>query len=328
MFRWAGSRRIVVAIVATLVNSLSATAAETLLHAEAGRTVERTIQHADRERTFLLHVPAELPAAKPAPLVIALHGLSMDGESMEALTGFSELADKQGFLVAYPDGLGRMWRFWERHELGLQVRRETGYVDDVGFIAAVIDALVAEQLVDSQRVYVTGLSNGAYMSNRLAISLSDRIAAIAPVAGTMSPALADLRPSRPMPVLYIHGTDDHIVGFDGADGFTRRKASLSAAELVEWWADHNGCAPADPAKALSDAADDGCVVKQCVHTCEKGAPVVFYAVEQGGHTWPDGSFQPERLLGPVCRDFNASAAIWEFCSQYVLPEQHAAGTAP
>jgi polyhydroxybutyrate depolymerase len=308
--------------------ALTATAAaDAKLHPDAGQTIDRSLEHADRERTYLLHVPAELPADEPAPLVVALHGLSMDGQSMEALTGFSELADQEQFVVAYPDGLGRMWRFWERHELGQRVRREAGYADDVGFIAALIDALVAEKLVDGRRVYVTGLSNGAYMSNRLAISLSDRIAAIAPVAGTMSPALAGLKPPRPMPVLYIHGTNDHIVGFDGADGFTRRKVSLSAEELVDWWAEQNGCAPVDPAKSLN-SADDGCSVKLCEHPCDKGAPVVFYEVEQGGHTWPDGFFQPERLLGPVCRDFNASAVIWEFCSRFTLPETATAARTP
>jgi len=306
----------------------AAPAADAKLHPEAGQTVERSLQHAERERTYLLHVPAELPAGEPAPLVIALHGLSMDGEGMEAITGFSELADERKFVVAYPDGLGRMWRFWERHELGQRVRGEAGYADDVGYIAALIDALVAEKLVDGRKVYATGLSNGAYMSNRLAISLSDRIAAIAPVAGTMSPALAELKPARPIPVLYIHGTDDHVVGFNGADGFTRRKVSLSADELVDWWAERNGCTPADPAKSLKDTADDGCSVKLCRHPSDKEAPVLFYEVEQGGHTWPDGDFQPERLLGPVCRDFNASAVIWEFCSQYSLPETATASRAP
>lgn len=319
--RWA-------AFLAVIAISTAVVAADAKLHPDAGRTVDRSIEHADRERTYLLHVPAELPTGAAAPLVIALHGLSMDGESMEALTGFSALADKQTFVVAYPDGLGRMWRFWERHELGQRVRRETGYADDVGFIAAVIDTLVAEKLVDARRVYVTGLSNGAYMSNRLAISLSDRVAAIAPVAGTMSPALAELKPPRPVPVLYIHGTDDHIVGFDGADGFTRRKVSLSAQELVDWWAERNGCAPADPANLLSNSADDGCAVKLCRHPSEKEAPVDFYEVEQGGHTWPDGFFQPERLLGPVCRDFNASAVIWEFCSRFTLPESATASRTP
>lgn len=324
MLAYSVSRHVVAGLAVSLMVAASARADDAPLHSGAGQTVERTIEHARRERTFLVHVPAKLPALKAVPLVIALHGLSMDGRSMEGLTGLSELADERSFVAVYPDGLGRMWRFWERHELGPKVRRETGYVDDVGFIEAVIDTLVKEAVVDPQRVYVTGLSNGAYMSNRLALSLTDRIAAIAPVAGTMTPALADLKPQRPMPILYIHGTDDRIVGFGGQDSFTDGKFSLSADELVEWWSERNGCGAVET-RQLSDDAADGCTVTRYTHPCESGAPVVFYKVMEGGHTWPDGSFQPERFLGPVCRDFNASEAIWEFCSQYALPEGQTAG---
>lgn len=289
-------------------------------HPDAGQTRERELSHADRERTYRLHLPADMSTGTAVPLMIALHGLSMDGRSMEAVTGLNDVADAHHFAVAYPNGLGRMWRFWERSELGLRVRREAGYVDDVGFIEAMIDALVAEGTVDARRVYVTGLSNGAYMSNRLAISLSDRVAAIAPVAGTMSQALANLEPPKKMPVLYIHGTDDRIVGYDGIDGFTRRKSSLDAEEFVDWWCEHNGCDQDLPVESLDDVADDGCLVIRHVSTNDDQTPVVFYEVTRGGHTWPDGRFQPERFLGPVCRDFNASETIWRFCSQHALSE--------
>lgn len=290
-------------------------------HSDAGRTVRRELTHADRERDYLLHLPSEMQTGKPVPLVIALHGLSMDGRSMEWLTGFSKVSDDQGFVVAYPNGLNRMWRFWERHELGERVLKEPGFVDDVGFLEAMIDELIADGLVDGSRVYVTGHSNGAYMSNRLACSLSDRIAAIAPVAGTMVPALSGTTPPRAMPVLYIHGTNDHIVGFDGVDGFTKKKSSLTADELVEWWAGHNAClAPHDP-ESLEDTTDDQTRVVRCLHpACEDGAPVVFYKIDGAGHTWPGGALQPQRFLGRTCHDINASAVIWEFFSEHTLPE--------
>jgi len=312
-------RSLVLITAATLAFATAARADDRPLHADAGRTLERSIEHADHERTYLLHLPAGLHAGESVPLVLALHGLSMDGESMEALTGLSEVADEKSFIAVYPDGLGRMWRFWERHELGQRVRREFGYIDEVGFIEALIDSLIAEGLVDDRRIYVTGLSNGAYMTNRLAISLSDRIAAVAPVAGTMSPALSNLALPRPMPFLYIHGTNDHIVGFDGVDSFTGRKSSLDANELVTWWCDHNSCRKEVTGHQLPDAADDGCRVVRTVFDSDKGAPVVFYEVTDGGHTWPGGYFQPERLLGPVCRDFSASEVMWEFFSHYSLP---------
>ena len=296
-----------------------AQSAEAPRHPRAGQTVERELEHANRKRTYRLHLPAGLRTGTSVPLMIALHGLSMDGQSMEAVTGLYDVSDRQQCAVVYPDGLGRMWRFWERSELGSRVLNEAGYVDDVGFIEAIIDTLVSESTVDANRVYVTGLSNGAYMSNRLAISLSGRIAAIAPVAGTMSPALAELKPPKSMPVLYIHGTDDRIVGFDGVDSITRRKSSLSAEELVAWWCKHNGCREAREKETL-DRADDHCRVVKHTYPGDEAATVVFLEISRGGHTWPDGHFQPEHFLGPVCRDFNASEEIWRFCSQHSLAE--------
>jgi polyhydroxybutyrate depolymerase len=158
------------------------------------------------------------------------------------------------------------------------------------------------------------------MSNRLACLLPDRIAAIAPVAGTSTAGLLETKPSRPIPVLYIHGTRDHIVGFDGTDQFTREKSSLSAEELVEWWAKQNGCGPVQD-ETLADASNDGCTVIRHVHPAvgEGGAPVIFYEVKGGGHTWPDGQFQPVLVMGTVCRDFNASEVMWDFFSQFELP---------
>jgi polyhydroxybutyrate depolymerase len=244
----------------------------------------------------------------------------MDGEGMRVFTDFSPVADEHDFAVVYPDGLNRMWRFWERPELGEQVKDEPGYVDDVGYIAALIDVLVEEGLVNPRRVYATGLSNGGYMSNRLACLLPDKIAAIAPVAGTTTPGLMETRPPRPVPVLYIHGTRDHIVGFDGTDQFTREKSSLSAEELVAWWAQQNGCGPVQE-EPVADTVNDGCTVLRHVHPAsgEDGAPVIFYEIKGGGHTWPDGKFQPVLVMGTVCRDFNASEVMWEFFSQFELP---------
>jgi polyhydroxybutyrate depolymerase len=290
--------------------------------AEPGNTVSRSLQHADLDRTYRLHLPRDFRAGAPVPLVIAIHGLGMNGEGMELFTDFSPVADEHGFAVVYPDGLNRMWRFWERPELGDQVKDEPGYVDDVGYIAALIDSLVAEGLVNPRRVYATGLSNGGYMSNRLACLLPDKIAAIAPVAGTTTPGLIETKPSRPIPVLYIHGTRDHIVGYDGTDQFTREKSSLSAQELVQWWAEQNGCGPVREEK-LADAASDNCTVIRHVHPQAEGphgAPVIFYEVKGGGHTWPDGKRQPVAVMGTVCRDFNASEVMWEFFSQFELAD--------
>jgi polyhydroxybutyrate depolymerase len=290
----------------------------------------RKIEHAGLDRTFLLHLPKGRNDDKPVPLVIVLHGAGANGRITELLTGFSPLADRHGFAAVYPDaepggGLG-VWQFWSaggEQTAGAAKKAKAKLVarDDFGFIAALIDQLVAERVADARRVYVTGISNGAFMTNRLACVMPERIAAIAPVAGTMVKWTAqDTKPSRPMPVLYMHGTDDKLMGLSGADFLSKRELSLSAADLVAWWAKHNGCTGPPRVEQLPDTAADGTTVERRTFEPRGGAaPVIYYEISGGGHTWPGGSVQPEALLGKTSRDIDASTIIWEFFSRHSLP---------
>lgn len=274
-----------------------------------GANQERSLEVGNVKRSYLLHLPQGYVSGQPVPLVIALHGLGGTGRIMAMLTGFSDLADKKGFAVAYPDGFQLMWRYAKD--------------DDVNFIRALIDQLEKEKAVDARRVYVTGISNGAYFSSRLAGDLGDRIAAVATVAGTMT-RLQGLRAKlpRPIPLLHIHGCDDAIVSYDGKDKFSKRHLSWGAEEFVRWWAEHNGCEQQPVVEKLPDQATDGTSVER--HLFRPGrarAEVVLYKIQGGGHTWPDGSWQPELLLGKTCRDFNASAVIWDFFVRSQLPKE-------
>lgn len=251
-------------------------------------------------RSYRLHVPKN--AKTPAPLVLALHGMGSSGRQMEGLTGFNALADRHGFAVAYPDGLNRKWNYWDDDK-------------DLAFLVALIDDLVAKGTADRTRVYVTGISNGAYMAQRLAADRADRIAAFAAVAGTMSTRMAEIaKPSRPVPHLYFHGTEDAIAGYDGKDRLTKRKLSLSAEEAVVWWAKKNGCQDAPLAEKLPDKEDDGTTVERRTYGGE--APVVFYRIDGGGHTWPGMPGAGGRVLGRTCRDFGASEVMWEFFARH------------
>jgi polyhydroxybutyrate depolymerase len=264
-----------------------------------------------KNRTYRLHLPRNFEAGKAVPLVLALHGMGSTGVQTERLTGFTELADKHGFAVAYPDGLNRIWRYGER-----------GGGGDFGFLLGLVDRLAEAGIVAGTRVYATGISNGAYMSNALAGLHADRFAAIAPVAGTMLAIQADrLRPSRAVPVICFHGTEDSVVRYDGSDRFTGRKMSLGAEELAAWWAERNGCAREPAVERLPDKApDDGTRVERRVYGKGRdGTEVAFYRVEGGGHTWPGGSERQERLLGTVSRDISASELIWEFFARFRLP---------
>lgn len=270
-------------------------------------TRDLTIKVGKDERAFRLHVP---PGEKtPRPLVIALHGSASTGQQTEGLSGLSALADKKGFVAAYPDGENRVWRYWNLGE-GKK---------DFQFISDLMDALVKSGTVDPQRIYLTGLSNGAYLANALAIEYADRVAAIAPIAGTINKLQARAgKPKRAVPVCYWHGTDDKIVGYDGADFISKREVSLGAEDCVRWWADRNGCAKEPKVEKLEDkAADDGCTVERW--TWAGDAPVEFYKIHGGGHTWPGMPAGVEKILGRVCRDINASETMWEFFSKHPLP---------
>jgi polyhydroxybutyrate depolymerase len=263
----------------------------------------------ESKRTSLVHVPKKFQKGKPVPLVVALHGAASNGRQTKFMTGFSELADEKTFAVAYPDGEHRVWRYVE-----------LGKKEDFEFMGALMDRLVADGIADPRRIYFTGISNGAYFSNALAISMGDRIAAIAPVAGTvLELGKEKLKPKRAVPVMYFHGTEDRLVGYNGKDFISKTESSMSAEELASWWAKTNGCKAEPKKEKVEDAKEDGTTVEKW--TYEGGAPVIFYRIEGGGHTWPGMKPVAERLLGPVCEDIDASRLIWEFFEKQALPEE-------
>lgn len=196
-----------------------------VLPAAADRATQaHTIEVGGLTRTYLLHVPPTLPAG-PAPLVLVFHGGGGNGPGTERLTRFSELADRERLLVAYPEGVGRNWYDGREFASGSRAHRER--IDDVGFVAAMLDAIARAHAVDPRRIYATGISNGAVFSHYLAAHLSPRIAAIAPVVGGIAdPPDAWLRPERPVSVLILQGTTDPLVPYrGGAIAFGRAGSS-------------------------------------------------------------------------------------------------------
>jgi polyhydroxybutyrate depolymerase len=278
-------------------------------HAAAqGPEEGHTLVHQGIERHYLLHVPDAV--RYPAPLVIVLHGGGGNAAQIRADNHFDRVADEHGFIAVYPEGVDHFWND------GAAFRASE--VDDVGFIAALIDAVSAEQPVDPARVYATGISNGGFMSLHLACALSDRITAIAAVTSSLRPFdQVPCQPDQPVGVLIMNGTDDPLVPYDGGTVTvlgTQRGEVLSTDETVAFWVQTNGCQDSPREVALRNTALlDGTRVFRTAYT-ECAMPVTRYRVQSGGHTWPGA--RPSLVLGPIVgrtsHDIDASEVIGDF----------------
>lgn len=278
------------------------------------------------ERTYLVHIPPSYDKDKTLPLVIVLHGGGGTGEDQVKLTkgGLNTLADKEGFIVVYPDGFDKHWNDGRSgEETGYRTQEEN--IDDVGFISSLISYFIKELNIDPKRVYVTGMSNGAMMSYRLACELTEKIAAVAPVAGNMPQNLSlTCSPSIPISVLAINGVNDPIMPWEGGDitgtfGVNKQGKVLSVSETVMFWVNHNYCSPQpltsyEPDK---DPQDGTRVYKEVYDGCEDGTEAILYAIEGGGHAWPGGLQYPEIVVGKASQDIDANEVIWNFFKRHV-----------
>jgi polyhydroxybutyrate depolymerase len=268
------------------------------------------------ERNYLLHVPAGLAPGRAVPLVLVFHGGGTHAWSMPAFSGFDALSDREGFVAAYPDGLNRTWNDG----------RGTSPADDVAFVRTTIEDIERAHDIDPRRIYATGISNGGFFSNKLVCDLSDKIAAIASVAATMPEKLvAECKPSRPVPVMYIQGSKDPLVPIDGGEvGFRRgrgRGESVSLAEASRFWREKDQVSATPSVDDLPDRFDDGTHVRREVWAGGKnGSEVVVYTIEGGGHAWPGAAqYLPKVIIGIASRNLDATPTIWKFFQAHPLP---------
>ena len=275
------------------------------------------------QRTYLVHVSSVYDETKPTPLVIVLHGGGGSGQGMNALTRFNGIADRENFIVVYPDGFESHWN--DGRDVR-QYRAQAQNVDDVGFISALIDHLSGQFNIDAKRIYVTGISNGAMMSHRLGCQLSQKIAAFAPVAGNLPVNMEPVcSPARPVSVLIINGTDDPLVPWAGGEvhlGPLELGQVLSVADTVKFWANKDGCTatPVEAPLPDTDPNDGTTVTTRTYGGCQDGVEVILYTVQGGGHTWPGGlQYSTEATIGRTSRDFSASEVIWQFFKSHPLP---------
>jgi len=269
------------------------------------QNVNGSIIHDGVEREYILYIPSSYTAGNSAPLVINLHGYGSNRGEQLIYSNFTPTADEHGFLVVHPQGsLNNVGSTHWNANWG------TG-VDDVGFISALIDSLSVDYAVDLDRVYSTGMSNGGFMSYTLACQLSDRIAAIASVTGTMTIGQAALCDSpKAVPVMEIHGTADGVVPYGGSN------LGVGIDNVIDFWVNKNAC-DTDPQITMiedTNMSDDSTVEHYVYSNGTDGSSVELYKIIGGGHTWP-GAFN----IGDVTnQDISATAKIWEFFSKYTL----------
>jgi polyhydroxybutyrate depolymerase len=278
-------------------------------------------------RTYWLHVPPNYDGSEAVPLVIVLHGstgfslrypLSFFCSSwMENYTEFSKKADEQGFIVVYPNAKLDFYTRGYDYNYKFAPGGVPKFVDDVGFLRALIDKMKQDYTINSSRIYVIGMSDGAVMTYSAGAYLSDIIAAIAPVAGTIGGNFSwnhrDIyyqipNPANPVSVIVFHGTNDSS-GMNYEGGGELNRASVN--ESIAFWVEHNGC---DPTPEIN-ISESGKIIRRIYTNGKNGTEVVLYTTVGGDHWWPGNpwtSSPGSPWLVDTIQEISATNLIWDF----------------
>ena len=282
-----------------------------IVAAAGAQTIERTVRAGGRERSYDVDLPALAASGRAFPVVLVFHGGGGNAASVRTQTRMSIKGASEGFVAVYPQGSGgvvgklRTWNAGTCCGWAMQHR-----VDEMAFVAAVLDDLGSVVAIDRARVYATGISNGGMMAYRVACAFADRIAAIAVVAGEMT-AGDECRPARPVSVLVIHGSADRNLPLDGGPGARALAVHevKSVASAIEFWRGNDRCSE-PPARERN-----GALMRTHYGECGGGSEVELIVIEGGGHSWPGG----DRLAGfldPPSPALDATAEIWRFFARH------------
>ena len=260
-----------------------------------------TLRHGGLDRVFYLYVPGAYPSSIGSlPLLFSLHGYTSNALTHLSYAGFGSLASSESFIVVYPQGSILQSTGSTHWNVGGWTDSST--TNDVNFIETMIDYLTAEFRIDTDRIYSTGMSNGGFMSYRLACDLGDKIAAVASVTGSMTPeTFRSCNPGRPKPVMQIHGSLDNTVPYEGNSGMK------PIQDVMEYWSVTNRCDTSPDIDPIPDLTADGFAgIKTQYKNCQNEVAVTLYLLDRMGHEWP--------LSG--AHDIDAPSTIWQFLSKY------------
>jgi len=264
--------------------------------AQAGSS-DGQIASGGETRHYILHLPSGYEAGTAAALILNFHGYNSNSQQEENLTGMSAKADREGFIVAYPDGLNSTWFAGP----GADGQRDQRFMRDL------ISYLESQYSIDPKRIYATGISNGGGMTNRLGCDMADVIAANAPDSGAYN-FWQDCSPARPVPVLAFHGLDDNIVPYAGGTPLAMEPP------IPDWaaaWAQRDGCSPTPARTSPVDT-----VTVQTWTGCGGNAEVILYTLANHGHSWPGSPVMPKSITSQAV---NATDLIWNFFQAHPMP---------
>ncbi len=289
-----------------------------------GATLDRKmdIRAGGFRRSYRVHVPQAYTPDRHWPLVVILHGAFSTAREMEKHSRFSELADREGFIALYPNGMGifGILQHWNAgHCCGKAARDQ---VDDVGFVIAALDEVRKLLNVDPRRIYAVGFSNGGMLVHRLAAEKPEVWAAVAPLAGSVGgrkdakhPLWRIPDPAVPVSVLLMHGMLDEQIPYMGGSvgGKPGTREYLSAEESARFWARSDGCeAPPETREIMK-----GAVTLRTWKNCCNNTEVVLYTLKEWGHVWPGRPFTTEALEpGDPFLEFDAAEITWQFFKKH------------
>jgi polyhydroxybutyrate depolymerase len=257
---------------------------------------------------------------KRVPLLFHLHGGGGTAKGTPGLTfgRFNKLADRDGFIVVYPQAIEKNWN--DGRKL-VKAKAWQEDIDDVGFITTIIELLSKDFKIDHDRIFSTGMSNGGFMTARLLCDRADIFRGGAIVTATLSEDyIPKCMPAESVSVMIMNGTDDPLVPYDGGQirVFKRDRGKIvSTDEFVEFWSTKNACKKKGKTIQIPDKTDDDTRISMTEYSsCQQDNVVQLYTIHGGGHTWPGGKqYLGEKWIGKTSQDINACDVIWDFFKQ-------------